>query len=214
MPRPRLTAPLSRPLFRRLAASYAINELGDWMGIIALSVLVFDRTDSALATAALFLGTRFLPALFAPLLVAQAEKPPPRFAQGFIVPDGQPAKTTLVGRMCLQPSVLTDTGEWRLDDVLGPGFALLVRSPRAKEIVPKLKAQPWSDLDARIVVFGDEAIEAVVSAREVTTNPRLAAYSDHVLLLRPDRYVACCIPAADLDKGAEAVSRLIAASFA
>jgi MFS family permease len=80
MPSPRLTAPLRRPLFRRLAASYAINELGDWMGVIALSVLVFDRTGSALATAALFLGTRFLPALFAPLLVAQAEKPPPRYA--------------------------------------------------------------------------------------------------------------------------------------
>lgn len=76
----RLTAPLRRPLFRRLAASYAINELGDWMGIIALSVLVFDQTESALATAALFLGTRFLPALFAPLLVTQAEKPPPRYA--------------------------------------------------------------------------------------------------------------------------------------
>src|SRR5215218_7245532 len=80
MSEPHLTEPLRRPLFRRLAASYAINELGDWMGIIALSVLVFDRTDSALATAALFLGTRFLPALFAPLLVAQAERPPPRFA--------------------------------------------------------------------------------------------------------------------------------------
>ncbi|HEV2791705.1 MAG TPA: MFS transporter [Solirubrobacterales bacterium] len=76
----RLTDPLRRPLFRRLAASYAVNELGDWMGIIALSVLVFDQTDSALATAALFLGTRFLPALFAPILVAHAEKPPPRFA--------------------------------------------------------------------------------------------------------------------------------------
>lgn len=80
MPKSRLTDPLRRPLFRRLAASYAINELGDWMGIIALSVLVFDRTESALATAALFLGTRFLPALFAPVLVAEAEKPPPRFA--------------------------------------------------------------------------------------------------------------------------------------
>jgi MFS family permease len=80
MAEPRLTAPLRRPLFRRLAASYAINELGDWMGIIALSVLVFDRTGSALATAALFLGTRFLPALFAPVLITQAEKPPPRFA--------------------------------------------------------------------------------------------------------------------------------------
>ncbi|MGN6254458.1 MAG: MFS transporter [Solirubrobacterales bacterium] len=80
MPRPRLTDPLRRPLFRRLALSYALNELGDWMGIIALSLLVFDRTGSALATAALFLGSRFVPALFAPVLVAQAEKPPPRFA--------------------------------------------------------------------------------------------------------------------------------------
>lgn len=75
-----LIAPLRRPLFRRLATSYAVNELGDWMGIIALSVLVFDRTDSALATAALFLGTRFLPALLAPFLVTRAEKPPPRYA--------------------------------------------------------------------------------------------------------------------------------------
>ena len=50
------------------------------MGIIALSVLVFDRTGSALATAGLFLGTRFLPALLAPILVAKAERPPPRFA--------------------------------------------------------------------------------------------------------------------------------------
>jgi hypothetical protein len=50
------------------------------MGIIALSVLVFDETGSAYATAGLFLGTRFLPALLAPLLVVRAEPPPPRFA--------------------------------------------------------------------------------------------------------------------------------------
>jgi MFS family permease len=75
-----LIDPLRRPLFRRLATTYAVNELGDWMGIIALSVLVFDQTESALATAALFLGTRFLPALLAPILVTRAERPPPRFA--------------------------------------------------------------------------------------------------------------------------------------
>ena len=80
MPSPRLTAPLKRPLFRRLAASYAINELGDWMGIIALSVLVFDQTESALATAALFLGTRFLQAQRAPKLHTRTEKTTPRFA--------------------------------------------------------------------------------------------------------------------------------------
>lgn len=76
----RLIDPLRRPQFRRLATSYAVNELGDWMGIVALSVLVFDRTGSAMATAALFLGTRFLPALIAPVLVARVEQPPPRFA--------------------------------------------------------------------------------------------------------------------------------------
>jgi MFS family permease len=75
-----LMAPLRRPLFRRLATTYAVNELGDWMGIIALSVLVFEQTDSALATAGLFLGTRFLPALFAPILTTRAEKPKPRYA--------------------------------------------------------------------------------------------------------------------------------------
>ena len=80
MRRSRLADPLKRPQFRRLALSYGVNELGDWMGIVALSVLVFDRTGSALATAALFLGTRFLPALIAPVLVAKVEQPPPRFA--------------------------------------------------------------------------------------------------------------------------------------
>ncbi|HET7484595.1 MAG TPA: MFS transporter [Solirubrobacterales bacterium] len=80
MRNPRLTDPLKRPQFRRLATSYAVNEMGDWMGIVALSVLVYDRTGSALATAALFIGTRFLPALIAPVLVARVEQPPPRFA--------------------------------------------------------------------------------------------------------------------------------------
>lgn len=75
-----LIAPLRRRAFRRLAATYAINEFGDWMGIVALSVLVFEQTDSALATTGLFLGTRFLPALLAPILVTRGERPPPRYA--------------------------------------------------------------------------------------------------------------------------------------
>ncbi len=80
MPNSGLRAPLRRPLFRRLAATYAINELGDWMGLIALSVLVYDETGSALATAALFIGTGFLPAMLAPVLVAKVELPRPRYA--------------------------------------------------------------------------------------------------------------------------------------
>ena len=70
---------MRKPQFRRLAASYAVNELGDWMGIVALSVLVFELTGSALATTLLFIGNFFLPALLTPLLVARIERPPPRF---------------------------------------------------------------------------------------------------------------------------------------
>lgn len=79
MGNPGLRAPLRRPAFRRLALSYAVNEMGDWLGIVALSVLVFDLTDSALATALLFVGTGFLPALLTPVMVARLERPPPRF---------------------------------------------------------------------------------------------------------------------------------------
>jgi MFS family permease len=70
---------LRRPAFRRLAISYAVNELGDWLGIVALSVLVYEQTGSAMATAALFIGTGFLPALLTPVMVAHMERPPPRF---------------------------------------------------------------------------------------------------------------------------------------
>jgi MFS family permease len=70
---------LRRSPFRRLAISYAVNEMGDWLGIVALSVLVFELTDSAMATALLFVGTGFLPALMTPFFVARLERPPPRF---------------------------------------------------------------------------------------------------------------------------------------
>jgi MFS family permease len=53
--------------------------MGDWLGVIALSVLVFELTDSAMATALLFIGTGFLPALLTPFFVARLERPPPRF---------------------------------------------------------------------------------------------------------------------------------------
>ena len=97
--------PCAGALFRRLATTYAVNELGDWMGIVALSVLVFDRTDSALATAGLFLGTRFLPALLAPLLVTRGEQPPPRF----VLPVIYCGEAAAFGALAL----LADTSRWR-----------------------------------------------------------------------------------------------------
>lgn len=73
MPRHNPTGPLRSATFRRLASAYTINELGNWIGDVALAVLVFDRTGSAIATALLFLALRCVPALLAPLLTARLE---------------------------------------------------------------------------------------------------------------------------------------------
>lgn len=140
-------------------------------------------------------------------------KPPPRFAEGFIVPDGAPTRETLVGRMIPQPRVRADGRDVLLDEVLGPGFALLVRSPRAEAVVPLLQRKPWNELAARIVVMGDRAPAGAVVVEELSPTPRLAAYSDHVLLLRPDRYVAACVNVDELEKGGAALGKLIASTF-
>src|SRR5436190_14005464 len=66
-------APLRLPGFRQLAGAYTINELGNWVGEIALAVLVFDETNSPLATAALFIGMHFLPAFLSQAVVARTE---------------------------------------------------------------------------------------------------------------------------------------------
>jgi MFS family permease len=66
-------APLSLPGFRSLAGAYFTNELGNWLGEIALAIVVFELTDSPIATAGLFVAMQFVPALTTPLLVARID---------------------------------------------------------------------------------------------------------------------------------------------
>jgi MFS family permease len=73
-------SPLRVPAFRRLATTYTLNELCWGFGTIALAVLVFDRTGSALATTLLFLATTFAPACIAPALTARLDRLPVRRA--------------------------------------------------------------------------------------------------------------------------------------
>jgi predicted MFS family arabinose efflux permease len=70
--------PLRIPAFPRLAIANLVNELGNWLGEIALAILVFDQTGSPLATAALFVGIHFVPALATPPLVSRVEYLPAR----------------------------------------------------------------------------------------------------------------------------------------
>ncbi len=67
------TTPLRSPRLRRILAAYTVNRLGTWFGYVALSLVVFQHTHSALAVAALLVVGQALPAFLAPALVARIE---------------------------------------------------------------------------------------------------------------------------------------------
>jgi hypothetical protein len=58
---------------RRIITAYTINRMGSWVGLVALSLAVFDHTHSALAVAALLFAWQALPAFLVPGLVARVE---------------------------------------------------------------------------------------------------------------------------------------------
>ncbi len=65
---------LKLPAYCRLLAAYTLTQLAWWVGTLALAVLVYRRTGSALASAAFFLCAQFVPALLSPLLVARIDQ--------------------------------------------------------------------------------------------------------------------------------------------
>jgi MFS family permease len=69
----RVKSALSSSRLRRIIGAYTVNRLGNWIGLVALSLAVYDHTHDALAVAALLLAWQALPALFVPALVARVE---------------------------------------------------------------------------------------------------------------------------------------------
>src|ERR1700722_6851736 len=75
---PRVRQVLKLTAYRRLLVAYTLNELGWSVGSLALAVLVYRRTGSAVGAMAFFLCSQFVPALFAPALIARLDRRPPR----------------------------------------------------------------------------------------------------------------------------------------
>ena len=69
---------LGLPVFRRLLAAYVLNELAWSVGTLALAVLVYRRTGSAIGSAGFFIVSQVAPALMSPALVARLDRSPPR----------------------------------------------------------------------------------------------------------------------------------------
>jgi len=64
---------LRSPRLRRILIAYTVNRLGSWLGLVALSLAVFDHTHSALSVAGLLLAWQALPAFLVPAVVARVE---------------------------------------------------------------------------------------------------------------------------------------------
>jgi MFS family permease len=65
---------LALPVFRRLMLAYGIDQLAATVAPLALSVLVYRRTGSALGAAAFFLCADVVPGFLAPPLVARLDR--------------------------------------------------------------------------------------------------------------------------------------------
>jgi hypothetical protein len=54
--------------------SYTVNELGDYVGVVALALLVYEESGEAAATGAFFVAAKFIPAFIAPALTARLDQ--------------------------------------------------------------------------------------------------------------------------------------------
>jgi MFS family permease len=64
---------LAFPPLRRIIVAYTANRLGSWIGLVALSLAVYNHTHSTLAVAGLLLAWQALPAFLVPAVVARVE---------------------------------------------------------------------------------------------------------------------------------------------
>ncbi len=66
------------PGYRRLLLAYSLNELAWSVGTLALSILVYRRTGSALGATAFFICSQVVPAIFSPVVVSRVDQRAPR----------------------------------------------------------------------------------------------------------------------------------------
>ena len=130
-------------------------------------------------------------------------KPLPRFRNGFLCEDALNPRDTLVGRMLPQPDVCDANGQVsKLDDILGPGFALLAIDLADVTELTALDHPVWRLLAPRRVSLTVDkcAVADGVTAVSFVDNllrRRFEKYAGCILLIRPDRYVAAAFTAAE-----------------
>jgi len=131
-------------------------------------------------------------------------KPMPHYRTGFVRPDAPGARTTGTGRMLPQPTVEAVDGTYlRLDDALGPWFALVGfecdpltgLSAGEVDVVDRLRARVVKVIESRAGTRHRsqpcrDPHTVVLEDLENRLRPWFAEHGCQVVLVRPDRCVA------------------------
>ncbi|MGE2727382.1 bifunctional 3-(3-hydroxy-phenyl)propionate/3-hydroxycinnamic acid hydroxylase [Mycolicibacterium pulveris] len=132
-------------------------------------------------------------------------KPMPRYQQGAVFRAEHAGENSPTGTLFIQPRVDTrDQQNVLLDDVLGPGFAVLCWSNNLRAILGDKAFDRWKALGAKFVEARpmtqlhwpghDDADVVVVGDKTGALKGWFDTYTDSVLFLRPDRCIAAaCI---------------------
>ncbi|MEM1285763.1 MAG: bifunctional 3-(3-hydroxy-phenyl)propionate/3-hydroxycinnamic acid hydroxylase [Pseudomonadota bacterium] len=132
-------------------------------------------------------------------LIDMKFKPRPRYEKGFFLDLHNPQfEGSMVGDMAPQPVVDLDHGQSAVDELLGPGFALVAQSLEGETALAEADHPLWNALDARRLTV--DLTKPL--ARGETRARAWRSHRDQVLLIRPDRYVAAAMNPKDLDKAA------------
>lgn len=161
-------------------------------------------------------------------------KPQPTYKTGFLLFNTDRKHRTIAGRMLSQPKVTTTEGQCvLLDEVLGPGFALLRFHHNPKKAFATLKTDFWERLGARFVCIqpgiprkeGYDSMYRECSHNEANESLRigntplmvvqsndtdfLANYRDLFVVVRPDRYILGVFREEKADMFVSAFQRLL-----
>jgi 3-(3-hydroxy-phenyl)propionate hydroxylase len=195
----------------------AMIQLSKWVGSV---ISIRNRLAAGLRDA-FFHGISRIPRM-KNYIVQMRFKPMPTMTQGALTFQASTSTPSPVGRLFIQPNVVTREGDRvRLDDAIGPWFALVAwnNDPRAlldADALARLEAWGVRLVAARPAVQlhweGERPLDPatlVVGDADGTLKNWFDARSDSVLLVRPDRIVAGASPAfgtSDMVRGfAEAI---------
>ncbi len=133
-------------------------------------------------------------------------KPMPKYEQGAQVEVKEHRKDSPVGKMFIQPKVLTEQGQERLlDDVIGAGFAVIAWGVDPTWGLTEQQVEAWKAMGATFIQAipavqmknEREVVDGVIRVGDVQNRLKdwFGQYPASVAIIRPDRFVgAVAIP--------------------